>query len=77
MQYFTSPFPLPAQRIVGLLSCQIEPLVRSLDTRVVTCQVADKAAPSKETNQSKKAAKNKKVEEEEWEIELEDTILLV
>lgn len=74
--YFSSPFPLPAQRIVGLLSCQVDPLARSLQTRVLRC---DKAAaadePAKQTNQSKKAAKNSKKDEDEWEIELEDTVL--
>lgn len=80
--YFSSPFPLPTQRIVGLLTCQTDALAQTLQTRVVHCTEATATSSTgKETNQSKKAAKLKKgsadgqTQQQQWEIELEDTVL--
>jgi misacylated tRNA(Ala) deacylase len=72
--YLHVPFQLPERRFVGLLSCQCDAMLRSLDTRVVSCQKATQPAALK-TNQAKKAAKTQAAPSQDvYEVVLEDTV---
>ncbi|GAA6048506.1 hypothetical protein JCM3770_006527 [Rhodotorula araucariae] len=81
--YARLDFPLPAKRYVGMLACQRDPLASSLETEVVRC---DKVAPAPPAA-AFKGGKGKKgavpapatevqqPQQDEWEIELLDTVL--
>jgi Ser-tRNA(Ala) deacylase AlaX len=72
-RYFHAPFDLPTTRFVGLLSCQSDPMLRRLDTTVLTCRKSE--LPAFKTNQAKKAAKSQEAPAAVYEITLQDTVL--
>ncbi|KAM0791549.1 hypothetical protein ACM66B_005997 [Microbotryomycetes sp. NB124-2] len=82
--YLVHDFELPEQRYVGLLACQRDPLLTELVTKVVRC-AKRQAAPASTAASKQSKGKNKSSGAatptsqqgpvEEWEIELEDTVL--
>ncbi|GAA5880544.1 hypothetical protein JCM8547_002277 [Rhodosporidiobolus lusitaniae] len=76
--YLDLRFHLPQKRYVGLLACQRDPLLSTLTTRVVRCDKVTVApfAPAEAGKKAKKGTKDEAAEKkDEWEVELEDTVL--
>ncbi|ORY83563.1 Threonyl/alanyl tRNA synthetase [Leucosporidium creatinivorum] len=72
--YLHSNIELPARRYVGMLACQRDPLLERLTTRVVSCSKrAPAPAPPAKGKKSKVVVEE--AQPDEWEIELEDTVL--
>ncbi|ORY22131.1 hypothetical protein BCR39DRAFT_552207, partial [Naematelia encephala] len=77
------PSAVPAKRIVGLLACQRDPLLRRMTTRVVAVRPAALAAPPAQRGKANKKKPVEKVEEPSnegtvgglWEVETEDTVI--
>ncbi|KAI5481728.1 threonyl/alanyl tRNA synthetase, class II-like putative editing domain containing protein [Pseudohyphozyma bogoriensis] len=70
--YLKYSFPLPqGKRYVGILACQLDPLLTTLDSTVIKCEKKVVAPPA---GKPKKGAKAAEVPDE-WEVELEDTVL--
>lgn len=75
MPYLRAPFELPINRFVGLLSCQCDPMLRSLQTTVLACTKSSASDPkSNKTHQSKRDAKQQVENESTFEVELADTV---
>ncbi|BGP01753.1 hypothetical protein RTG_01770 [Rhodotorula toruloides ATCC 204091] len=75
--YAKLTFDLPERRYVGILACQRDPLLSTLETTVTRC---DKVAPvpvakGKGKKGAADAAKAEDVPADEWEVELLDTVL--
>ncbi|GAA6031373.1 hypothetical protein JCM8097_005629 [Rhodosporidiobolus ruineniae] len=74
--YLQLDFALPRKRYVGMLACQRDPLLRTLETEVVRCDKAVPAAPTGgKAGKKDKAAKKGEEKKDEWEVELLDTVL--
>ncbi|GAA5906613.1 putative alanine--tRNA ligase [Sporobolomyces salmoneus] len=72
-EYLDLNFELPEKRYVGCLACQRDPLLSSLNATVLRSDKVQKAATAAAEGKGKKAKKTTEVEEELWEIELNDT----
>jgi hypothetical protein len=72
--YAKLTFDLPERRYVGILACQRDPLLSTLETTVTRC---DKLAPLIAKGKGKKgdAVKVEEAPADEWEVELLDTVL--
>ncbi|BGP49969.1 hypothetical protein JCM10450v2_005874 [Rhodotorula kratochvilovae] len=81
--YARLDFPLPAKRYVGMLACQRDPLASSLETEVVRCTkvapapppAASKGGKGKKGVAPSAAQEDDQLQQDEWEIELLDTVL--
>lgn len=87
--YLRMPFTLPSGSLpVGLLACQRDPLLRSLETRIVRAHKAPTSAFALTSKWKSKGGKNKandtnsepgdapaKTAGELWEVQLQDTTL--
>ncbi|KAL8279570.1 hypothetical protein RQP46_008132 [Phenoliferia psychrophenolica] len=75
--YLTYSFPLPTRRYVGVLACQRDPLLTQLDAEVIRCDKVVRAPAAAAAAGGKGKKTKAPVEElpEEWEIELDDTVL--
>nr|CRX79096.1 hypothetical protein ls5930a1_00144 [Leucosporidium scottii] len=72
--YLDSKIELPTRRYVGMLACQRDPLLERLTTRVVSCEKrAPAPAPAAKGKKSKAVVEE--AQADEWEVELEDTVL--
>lgn len=78
------PLPLPTVRHVGLLACQLDPLLRTLETRILSASPAPPppaAAPAKGGKARPKATDKPELASPPpaagrvFELELEDTVL--
>lgn len=70
--YLSYSFPLPERRYVGLLACQRDPLLESLDAEVIRCDKVLRA-PVAPAGKGKKAKAPVEELADEWEVELDDT----
>jgi hypothetical protein len=70
--YLTYSFPLPARRYVGILACQRDPLLSTLDAEVTRCDKVVRA-PAAAPGKGKKAKVAIEEVLDEWEVELDDT----
>lgn len=74
--YAKLTFDLPERRYVGILACQRDPLLSTLETTVTRCdKVALPVAKGKGKKGAADAAKAEDIPADEWEVELLDTVL--
>ncbi|GAA5848505.1 hypothetical protein JCM5353_007455 [Sporobolomyces roseus] len=72
--YLDLRFNLPEKRYVGCLACQRDPLLSSLVVKILRCDKVQKAPPP--SAKGKKAKKDDQIVDEDlWEIEMNDTVL--
>ena len=71
--YINIPFDLPTEeeRYVGILACQINPLLKTLETRVTKCSPVPSVGKEKPKKSVKGAAKEEP--KEEYAIQFQDT----
>ena len=71
--YINIPFDLPTEeeRYVGILACQINPLLKTLETKVTKCSPVPSASKEKPKKSVKGAAKEEP--KEEYAIQFQDT----
>ncbi|KAK4699223.1 misacylated tRNA(Ala) deacylase, partial [Phenoliferia sp. Uapishka_3] len=72
--YLTYDFPLPAKKYVGILAAQRDPLLTTLDAEVLRCDRVVRA-PIAAAGKGKKAKAPLEEVPDEWEIELDDSVL--
>ncbi|GAA5838827.1 hypothetical protein JCM11251_006751 [Rhodosporidiobolus azoricus] len=72
--YLDLRFALPEKRYVGMLACQREPLLSSLDATVLRCDKVETTTSTSGGKKGKKATATAEVADE-WEVELDDTPL--